>query len=111
MPKLNNNTYSINQYFTQLRIARGATQKDVSKQTGIPYRTVQRLEQHRAVINAEQIELLCKHYNISLLDMARGTIDLRPAKHCELVEYLERLPAPVKKSITELVKVLSSRVE
>ncbi|MEF1290981.1 helix-turn-helix domain-containing protein [Vibrio sp. M260118] len=111
MPKLSNNTYSINQYFTQLRIARGETQKDVSKQTGIPYRTVQRLEQHRAVINAEQIERLCEHYGINLLDMARGTIDLRPIQDRELLEHLKRLPVPVKKSITQLVKVLSRSIE
>lgn len=111
MPILKNNTYSINQYFTQLRIARGTTQKDVSRQTGIPYRTVQRLEQHRAVINAEQIEKLCEFYQISLLEMAQGTLALRPTNSIELLTYLERLPEPVKKSLTELVKTLSHRVE
>ncbi|CAK2190829.1 helix-turn-helix transcriptional regulator [uncultured Vibrio sp.] len=111
MPKLNNNIYSINQYFTQLRIARGVTQKGISKQTGIPYRTVQRLEQHKAVINAEQIEVLCEFYQVSLVEMAKGTLVQRPTNSIEFLTHFERLPEPVKKSIIELVLTLCSRIQ
>lgn len=111
MPKQNRHNYSINQYFTQLRITRRVTQKEVAQETGIHYRTVQRLEQHQSVINAEQIEKLCDFYQISLLEMAQGTLALRPANSIELLTYLERLPEPVKKSLTQLVVTLSSRVK
>ncbi|MDN4696311.1 helix-turn-helix transcriptional regulator [Vibrio parahaemolyticus] len=96
MPKQNKHNYSINQYFTQLRITRRVTQKEVAKETGIHYRTVQRLEQHQSVINAEQIEKLCEFYHISLLEMAQGTLALRPTNSIEMLTYLERLPEPVK---------------
>ncbi|HHE0568854.1 TPA: helix-turn-helix domain-containing protein [Vibrio parahaemolyticus] len=111
MPKLDNHIYSINQYFTQLRIARRVTQKELATKTGIPYRTVQRLEQQRAVINAEQIEMLCEFYQISLLEMAQGTLALRPTNSIELLTYLERLPEPVKKSLTQLIITLCSSIK
>lgn len=101
MPKLNSNTYSINQYFTQLRITRGVTQKDVSKQTGIPYRTVQRLEQHRAVINAEQIEKFCRFFRVSLVEMAQGSMVLRPSSSIKLLGDIEKLPEPIKQTLSD----------
>ncbi|MEH0666456.1 helix-turn-helix transcriptional regulator [Vibrio scophthalmi] len=109
MPKTKQHSYLLNQYFTQLRLARGHKQTEVSNATGIKHRTYQRIEQQEKVIDAHQIQLLCDFYHITLVDMAQGTLRLSSASDAELLTLLRILPAPVKESIRDLLVAITRR--
>lgn len=107
MPKSIKYSYSLNKYFAQLRLNSPYTQSKISEETGIPYRTYQRIEQNQTIIDADHIERLCRFYNVTLLDVARHELKLRGLTDQETFILLNDLPPHIKAPITELLKALS----